>query len=156
MYKPTLVRNCTITTNEDVIGNRLSEDFDLEHIRDDFFCFPIDIWMHEGNIVVACNDVSERGETFFDSLDGYCVGEGVSDVLEFLVGCGGGDEEAMSVAYADIPLFIMSSREKKKRERTYQLLADRLYECRQYSCARSGQRLQVRSQRRSRSWCYPG
>ena len=72
--KTTLVGDRAITSDEDVIGNCLSEDFDLENVRNDFFGLTINVGVHESDIVVACNDVSESRKSFLDSLDGYGIG----------------------------------------------------------------------------------
>ena len=53
--------------------------------------------MHECDVVVAGDDVSEGGEALLDALDGDGFGEGVAEVLELLICCGRGDEEAVAV-----------------------------------------------------------
>ena len=59
MYESSLVRYCTITPHEDIIGDRLPEDFDLQHVGNDFLSLTINIWVYEGDIVVTRDDVSE-------------------------------------------------------------------------------------------------
>ena len=49
-------------------------------------------------MVVGADDVAERGEALFYALDLDGVGDRVAQVLELLVGRGGGDEEAFSVS----------------------------------------------------------
>jgi hypothetical protein len=61
MDDPALICDRTIATHEDIVGDGLTENLDFKHIGDYLFGFPIDIWMHEGDVVVACDDVSERG-----------------------------------------------------------------------------------------------
>ena len=34
----------------------------------------INVGVHESDVVVACNDVSESRKSFLDSLDGYGIG----------------------------------------------------------------------------------
>ena len=53
--------------------------------------------MDERDVVVAADDVAEGGQALFDALDRHGRGEGVAQVLEFLVRSGGGDEEAFAV-----------------------------------------------------------
>ena len=53
---------------------------------DDLLGLAIDIRVHEGDVVVARDDVPQCGEPLFDALDGDGVGEGVPEVLELLVG----------------------------------------------------------------------
>ena len=85
--KTTLVGDRAITSDKDVISDCLSEDFDLENVRNDFFGLTINVGVHESNIVVACNDVSERGKALFYTLDRDRVWEGIPEVLKLLVGC---------------------------------------------------------------------
>lgn len=49
-------------------------------------------------MIVAADDVSKRGESLFYSLDLDAVGDRVAEVLEFLVGGSGGNEETFLVA----------------------------------------------------------
>lgn len=98
MHEATLVGDGTIASDEDVVGDGLAEDVDLEHVCDDFLGLAIEIGVYECDVVVAGDDVSECGETLLDALDGDCVWEGIPEVLEFLV-CGRrGDEETVSVS----------------------------------------------------------
>lgn len=54
--------------------------------------------MDQCDVVVATDYVAERGEPLFYALDFYAVGERVAEVLQFLVCCCCGDEEAFAVA----------------------------------------------------------
>ena len=51
-----LVGGGTITADEDVVGNGLGKDFDLEYVCDDLFCFAIGVGVHECNVVVGGDD----------------------------------------------------------------------------------------------------
>ena len=57
--EPSLVRDRAITAHKDVISNRLPENFNLENICDNFFCFAVNVWVDEGDVVVAGDYVSE-------------------------------------------------------------------------------------------------
>jgi len=87
VYKPPLVCDSTITSHKDIVGDRLSEDFDLQDVSNDFLCFAIDVWMYEGDVVVACDDVSERRQSLLYPLNGDGIWKGVSKMLKFLVSC---------------------------------------------------------------------
>ena len=76
----------------------MAKYFDAERVGDDLFGFAFEIRVHQGDVVVAADHVAEGGEALLDSRDCDGGGEGVAQVLEFLVGCGGGDEEAFAVA----------------------------------------------------------
>jgi hypothetical protein len=69
-----LVRNRTVAADEDVVRDRLAEDFDLEHVCDDLLCLAVDVGVHQCDVVVARDDVPEGGEALFYPLDGDCVG----------------------------------------------------------------------------------
>ena len=49
-------------------------------------------------MVVGDDDVAESGEALLDALDAHAVGQAVAQVLQLLVGGGGGHEEAFAVA----------------------------------------------------------
>ena len=98
MDKPTLVGDRTVAAHKDVFCDRLPEDLDFEHICDDLFCLSIDIGMHESNVIVARDDIAERRQTFLHPLDRHGVGERVTEMLQFLVGCSGRDEQAVPVS----------------------------------------------------------
>lgn len=97
MYKPALVRDRAIAAHQDVIGDGLSEDLDLEDIGDDLLGLAVDVWVDEGDVVVARDDVSERGESLFYPLDRDGVWQRVSQVLELLVRCRRWDKQAVAV-----------------------------------------------------------
>lgn len=86
MYEAALVCYRAVAAHQDVVCDRLTENLDFQDIGDDLFCFAVDVWVDEGDVVIACNNISECGESLFDSLDGYGLGEGISQVLELLVG----------------------------------------------------------------------
>jgi hypothetical protein len=98
MDEATLITDHTVRADEDVVRDRLAEDFDFEHVRDDLLCLAIDVGVHERNVVVACDDVSERREALFDALERDGVWERVAQVLQLLVRRRRGDEEAVAVA----------------------------------------------------------
>jgi hypothetical protein len=60
MDESSLVGDGTIAAHEDVICDRLAEDFNFEYVSDDLLGLPIDVGMYEGNVVVTCDDVPER------------------------------------------------------------------------------------------------
>ena len=70
MNESPLVRDGAITSNEDIVGDRLSEDFDLQHVGDDLLGFAIDVWVYKGDVVITRDDVPEGGQSLFYPLDG--------------------------------------------------------------------------------------
>jgi len=58
VYESSLVRYSAITSHEDVIGDCLPEDFDLQYVGDDLLGFAINVWVYEGDVVVTRDDVS--------------------------------------------------------------------------------------------------
>lgn len=95
----TLVAEGAIASDEDVAGNGLPEDLDLEDISDDFLGLSVNVRVDEGHIVVAGNDVTEGRQTLLDSLDRDGGGQGVSDVLQLLIGGRVGKKKTVSVAW---------------------------------------------------------
>lgn len=97
VHNATLVAQAHVAASKHVVRNGLSEDFDAQHVGDDLFRFALEIRVHEGDVVVGANDVAKGGEALFDALDLYTVRDAVSQVLQFLVGGRGGDEQAFAV-----------------------------------------------------------
>ena len=60
MYESSLVRDRAVRADEDIFGDGLAEDLDLEDVRDDLLRLAIDVGMHERDMIVACNNVTER------------------------------------------------------------------------------------------------
>ena len=54
--------------------------------------------MHQRDVVIARDDVPERAQPLLDALDRDGGGQRIPEVLELLVGGGGGDQEAVAVA----------------------------------------------------------
>ena len=98
MDEATLISDRAVRADEDVVRDRLAEDFDFEHVRDDLLRLAVDVRVHQGDMIVARDDVTERRETLFDALECDGVREGVAQVLQFLVCCGRGHEEPVAVA----------------------------------------------------------
>ena len=98
MDEPSLVRDRAVRADEDVFCDSLAEDLDLQYVRDDLLRLAVDVGVHERDVVVACDDVAERGEALLDALEGDGVWEGVADVLELLVRRRRGHEQPVAVA----------------------------------------------------------
>ena len=91
--KLTLIAQCTVASSQDIISaNRLPEDLDAQDVRNDLLRLPLNVWVHQRHVVVAADDVSQGGQALFYPLDLHRVGNGVSQMLEFLVGGGGWDK----------------------------------------------------------------
>ncbi len=97
VHDATLIRDHGVTAHQHVVGDGLPEDLHLQHIRDDFLRFPVNIWVDQGNIIVARDDVPECRQSLLYPLDRDCIGEGIAQVLKLLVCGGGGYEQAVTV-----------------------------------------------------------
>lgn len=98
VHERALVAYPAVTSDEDVVGDGLPEDFDLEYVGNDLFSLAVNVGVDEGDIVVAGDDVAQRREAFLDPLDGDLFGQRVADVLQFLVRGRVWDEQAVAVA----------------------------------------------------------
>ena len=47
--------------------------------------YSVEICVEEGNVVVAGDQIAQRGQTLVDSLDDDAVGQGVTEVAELVV-----------------------------------------------------------------------
>jgi hypothetical protein len=98
VYEAAGIRQRHVGAREDVGGDGLAEDLDAERVGDDLFRLALEVGVDERDVVVAADDVAKRRQALFDALDRHGRGEGVSQVLKFLVRRGGGNEEAFAVA----------------------------------------------------------
>lgn len=98
MDEAALVGEGHVAAHEDIVGDSLAEDLYAEDVGDDLFSLALEVWVDEGDVVVGGDDVAEGGEALLDAGDADAVGEGIAQMLQFLVGCGGGNEEALAVA----------------------------------------------------------
>jgi hypothetical protein len=96
--KTTLICDCTIRADEDVVRDRLAEDLDLEDVRDNFLRLAVNVRVYQRNVIITSDDVTERRKSFFDTLKRNSVREGVAQVLQFLVRRRRGYEETVAVA----------------------------------------------------------
>ena len=46
----------------------------MKHIRNNFFRFPVNIGMYQGNIIVTSYNISQSRQTFFNTLNGNRFG----------------------------------------------------------------------------------
>lgn len=53
VHKPSLVTQCTVATDQHVVGHGLAEHFDVQSVGEDFLRLTVQIRMDEGNVVVA-------------------------------------------------------------------------------------------------------
>jgi hypothetical protein len=58
VHKPTLVGDGAIGTDEYVVCNRLTEDLHFEYVRNNLLRFTVNVWMDEGDIVVARDNIA--------------------------------------------------------------------------------------------------
>lgn len=52
MHDAALVRESHVGTDQNVVRNRLSENFNAEHVGDYFFGFALEIGVDEGDVVI--------------------------------------------------------------------------------------------------------
>lgn len=78
MNKTTLISDCTVRTDKDVVSNRLAEDFDFEDVGDDLLRLAVNVGVHQCDMVVASDHVSERRQSLLDTLKGNGIRECVS------------------------------------------------------------------------------
>lgn len=78
MDETALIGDRAVAADEDVVADGLAEDLDLEHVGDDLLGLAVDVRVDECDVVVACDDVAERGEPLLDALYGDGVGERVA------------------------------------------------------------------------------
>lgn len=77
----------TIGSNQHVIGDRVSKDFNSQSISDDLFRLFIQVRVNQGNVVIACDTISQGRQFFFNSdhLDIFI--QTISDIPELVISC---------------------------------------------------------------------
>lgn len=75
MDKSSLVGEGHVAAGQDVGGNSLPEHLDAKGISDDFFGLTLEVRMDESHVVVGADDIAERGQPFFYSLQFHTVGQ---------------------------------------------------------------------------------
>ena len=58
MDKTSVVAEDTVSSDEHIVCDGISEDFNTQSVSDDFFGLLVKIWMNEGNVIVASDTVS--------------------------------------------------------------------------------------------------
>lgn len=58
-YNASIVGKSTVCSNQRVVGNGLSKDFNLECVHNNLFCLAVQIRVDQRNVVVACNDIAK-------------------------------------------------------------------------------------------------
>src|SRR5690349_24720336 len=72
-YQTTLVAQSAVRSNEDVIGNSLSEDLDLQDVGNNLLSLAIDIGVNQCDVIVAGNNVAQSRKSLLNTLDGNRV-----------------------------------------------------------------------------------
>jgi hypothetical protein len=74
VHDAALVAQAHVAARQDIVRDRLTEDFDAEDVGDDFFGFALEVRVHEGDVVVGADDVAEGGEALCSSWSEVEVG----------------------------------------------------------------------------------
>ena len=59
VHDTTSVAEAHVAAGQHIVGDRLAEDFNTQHVGDDLFRLALQIGVHEGDVVVGADDVSE-------------------------------------------------------------------------------------------------
>ena len=98
VHNTTGVAQAHVASRKHVVSNRLSEDLDTKHISNNLLRLSLQIRVYERDVVVAANDISKRGQSLLNALDPDVVGDRVSEMLQFLIGGRGGDQQPLAVS----------------------------------------------------------
>jgi hypothetical protein len=60
MHDPSGITQRHIRSRKHIIRDRLPEHLDAEDVGDYFLGLALDVWVHEGDVVVAADYVAER------------------------------------------------------------------------------------------------
>ena len=59
VHETALVGDDGIAADKHVVGDCLSENLNLKHVRDDLLRFSVDVWVDERDVVVARDHIAE-------------------------------------------------------------------------------------------------
>lgn len=59
VHEAALVGQAHVAADQHVVGNGLAEDLNAQHVGDDLLRLALEIWVHQGDVVIGRNDVSE-------------------------------------------------------------------------------------------------
>ena len=90
-----------VGADQGVLGDGGTEGLDLEGIADNLLGLAAEIGVDQADVIVADAAVTEGGEALLDAGQLDVVGEGVTEVLELLIGADGGHDEAVTVTNAE-------------------------------------------------------
>lgn len=98
VHEAALVGQAHVAADQHVVGHGLAEDLDAQHVGNDLLRLALEIRMHQRDVIVGRNDVSEGRQALLDALDTHRVGQRVAQVLQLLVRGGRGHQQALAVA----------------------------------------------------------
>lgn len=62
---------------------------------------PVEIWMHECDVVVTGDDVAQGRQPLLHPLDAHCVWQAVSDVLQLLIRRVVRNQKTVTISYTE-------------------------------------------------------
>jgi hypothetical protein len=93
----------TIAAHQDIIGDCVAENFNIQNVGNDFLSFLVQIGMDQSDVVVAGDHVAQRRQTLLDASNLNGIGQAVANVLQLLVRGGIGHEQTVSIARCETP-----------------------------------------------------
>jgi len=90
-----------VGADQGVLGDGGTEGLDLKGITDNLLGLTAQIGVDQADVIVADAAVTEGGEALLDAGQLDMVGEGVTEVLELLIGADGGHDETVTVSNAE-------------------------------------------------------
>lgn len=94
----TLVGQARECADQRLARDRSPVHFDFQCVHDDFLGVLVQIRVYECDVIVAGDHVAQCGQALLDSLYFHLVWQRVTQMLQFLVGCGVWNKQAVSVA----------------------------------------------------------
>lgn len=98
VHQPALVAEAHVAADEDVVRHRLPEHLDAQHVSHNLLGLALKVRVDESDVVVCDDDVAQGREALLYPLYPDLIWQAVPKVLEFLIGCAGGDEKTLAVA----------------------------------------------------------
>jgi hypothetical protein len=107
-YQSTLITQRTVTPHEDIPRNSLSKNLDTKNIPNNLLRLTFNVGVDQSDIVIARNDIAQRRQPFLNTLNFNRLGDGVSQVKEFLICRWRGDKQSSSISFPQVSFPFVS------------------------------------------------
>ena len=75
MHHATLVSQGAVAADKGISGDRRSKRLHAKHVLNDLLSRLVNLRVHQSDVVIACNNVSECGKALINALNAHALGQ---------------------------------------------------------------------------------